>query len=297
MQTLGEIKTGIKLEFGKSSPRLDAVMDDRITDELREICSDFGYWFLRIDPGFKIPPLFPITTYPAYGLTPWLDNGWFLTTAGVDYYPVAVASTGTPLVPATWGYCEASKLNWVKRYDPSGSFQTDLKVVGSNLFWSAPDTGRQVGCPYAAMLQRGVDGKTYIRLHPTPNDTFLMQCSFQLGVPPWVGSGDSRYNLMSTVYPKCIKYLAGIVTAEFFHDAKELAKYQRKLYGDTDYGNATTMVPNHGLVGKMKRDTELREIQDADELPYYQSMGEALGRGGSPGHSPGGLYYYGDPTY
>lgn len=298
MQTIGEIKTAMDLEFGKTSARLtvDYVID-KVTDHLREVCSDFPFWFLRVDPGFKVPALFPIETLPPFGLDTWLDNGWFMTAPGVDYYPINFAAGGTPDEPTLWGAAEASRLNSVKIYTLSGHFQTDLKVVGSNLFWGNPDIGRDRGKPYQATLQRGGDGRMYIRLHPVPSEVMLVCLSYQLATPPWVGAGDSRTNLMSVVYPRCLKALVGLVYCDFFHDAKAEAKYTKQLYGSTDYGNTSTMVPERGLIGKMKIDTEFREIQDADELPYYASLSEAVGRGGGPLPGPGAPFYYGDVPY
>lgn len=298
MQTIGEIKTAMDLEYGKSSARLtvDYVID-KVTDHLREVCSDFPFWFLRVEPGFSVPSLFPITTLPPFGMGTWLDNGWFMTAAGVDYYPLCFAGSGSPSNPNLWGAAEASRLNHIKVYSLCGAMQSDLKVVGSNLFWGSSDVGRNNGVPYQAHLQRGPDGNMYIRLHPTPCKAMLICLSYQLALPPWIGTGDARVNLMSTVYPRCLKALVGLVYSDFFHDAKAEAKYNKQLYGSTDYGNTSTMVPERGLIGKMKIDTEFREIQDADELGYYASLGEAYGRGGSPMPGPGAPFYYGDVPY
>lgn len=299
MQTIGEIKAAMDVEYGHTSARLTVdYIIDKITDHLREICSDFAFWFMRVDPGFYLPSLFPITTVPAFGMASWLDNGWFMTAPGVNHYPLCYGGAGAINgQPTGWGDADVCRLNNVKVYSLQGNIQSDLKVVGSNLFWGSTDIGRNEGQPYQAMLQRGPDGKMYIRLHPTPSQVQLICVSYQLAVPPWTGAGDNRINLMTTVYPRAVKALCGLVYSDFFHDAKAEAKYMKQLFGSTDYGSNNTQIPEKGIIGKMKIDTEFREIQDADEMPYYASLGEALGRGGGGGHQPGAPFYYGDIPY
>ena len=296
MLTIGEIKNSIRLEFGKNSPRLDTIIQDEVTARLREICSDFPYWYLKLDPGFDLPESFPFaeeTDLPTSGAGNFLDQGWLKIVAGQEYYPLYIPTTGTPGSPATWVQVEASRINYAKVFSIQGGFQTDLGVSGGNVYWSGPGTSREFGNPQNIMLQNAVDGNSYIRLHPAPNQTYLLALSFNLATPPWIGSGDNAVNFITKYYPRMVKLVAGLCYSDFFHDAKMYAKYSRELFGDTDDGKNTSNIPNGGLVGKMKRDTQFREIQEADEMPYYASMSESLGRGGYNSHYPGAPYYLG----
>lgn len=296
MLTIGDIKNSIRLEFGKTSPRLDAVIQDEVTARLREICSDFPYWYLKIDPGFDLPAGFPYTDpddLPSPGAGNFLDQGWLLLEPTQEYYPLYLPTTGTPGEPASWVQVEASRINYAKTYSIQGGLQNDLGVNGGNTYWSGPSMSRDPGSPQGIMLQNAVDGKSYIRLHPTPSEPCLLALSFNLATPPWIGSGDFAVNFITKYYPRMVKLVAGLCYADFFHDAKMYSKYSRELFGDTDDGKNTSNIPNGGLVGKMKRDTEFRDIQESDEMPYYASMSESLGRGGYNSHYPGAPFYLG----
>lgn len=301
METLGEIKSYIKSEFGKTHPTLETNLEDRLTARLRELCSDYDYWFLRVDPGFKAlvgidssNAINPSTV--TYGTGRWIDQGWMITTAGTEYYPLSIASTGTPAAPATWGDAEARKIHYVKKYSLYGGYEGDVEVVGPNQFFNTPP---QQGIYYApntalkATIQMGLDRKQYLRVSPTPQDTYLLAVSYQLALPPWIGSGDSRINWISHFYPRVLLCLAGLVYASFFHETTQMEYWKKELWGDTDNGRNRSDIANSGLVGRMRMDTEFRPGGEFEELGHYQSLTDAMGRDGYRPSRIGAPFYSG----
>lgn len=301
METLADLISDIKSEFGKSSVDLEQRLERRITVRLRELCSDFPYWFNRIDPGVLISAGFPYTEMPDnFGAGRWVDQGWFVTTPGVDHYPIALPY-GAALDnedDRLWTYPEVSRLNWVRPFCLQGGWSDDLEITNSGGFFARSQgysTDNSGGAPCAAFLQTDTSGVSYLRLTPRPDKEYLIAVSYQLGVPPWFTSGEDKYNWLSLFFPRVLSCLAGIVYAKHYHEINSEMLYQKELYGDTDSGLSRSDIPNTGLVGKMKRDTIARHSQDDEEMGYYASKRESVGRGGSGGvrHVPGEPYYYG----
>lgn len=287
--------------FGRSDSTLEAQIPDDITDQLREICAEFDYWFLRVEPGMVVPAAMPYSVAPSsFALGRWLDQGWFLTADGTADYKLACTSDiAMPTTANTpWAYCEASRINYVKLFTLDGGFQKDLPVMSSDQYLSFTNFGGESvrGTPIKAFpyTQNEV---TWLRLHPTPDTTYVMATSFQLAVPPWYSDGSSSYyNILSRYYPRVLQYLAFLAYADHHHETGLYDHYAKKLYG-TNRGRVRSDIPDHGLIGAMRIDTMNRWSQQTSDLPTNTSIAEAVGRG-EPGYTRDqGNYYTSPPNW
>lgn len=299
MRTLSYAILQCRRKFGKSDLDLENGIADFIKDELREICSSFDYWFLSVMPGMLVPSLF--SSYPADGTAAgtllagnWLDQGWLRVESGVEYYPIYTAHMPNPMTPQGWGLGETSRLLFVKKFSNAGVFQSDLAVGDGSQFLSQGGFATNTRPPGATMVwPHTVDGVTYLRFHPTPTAPDIYAVGYQLALPPWVQVGTAWTNLILQYYPKLILGLCGMQYAEWFHEPQQYEFYKRMVYGDTDYGATRGDIPNWGLIGKMKQDTNRRPFQENHETGYWDSISEAVGRDGYDRQGPGGLYYDG----
>lgn len=303
-RTLASITKMCRLEFNKSDLDLEKNLAAMITDELREICADFPYWFLRVMPGMLVPSQFPVyadETDPVGTLLSgqWLDQGWLRVLPGRGHYEVHTALVEDPFAPTGWGCGEVRNLNFVKRYSTSGSFQGNLNILHDNQFFSAGGfqaTASGTGCNESVMLHT-MAGKSYLRFQPAPTEATVYAVGYQLALPPWVAVGDTYTNLISQYYPRAVELLGLMRYARWFKETKLYELYKRELYGDTDRGIIRADIPHCGLVGKMKQDTEVRQMAETHEMPHYHSMSDGLGQVPLHHRGPGSVYYEGPTPY
>jgi hypothetical protein len=298
VRTLAYCTSKVAAKFGKSSTALEADIADFVKDRLRELCSDFDYWFLRVIPGYDFPEDFPYAVLPSPVQGRWVDQGWLLTQPGVESYKVWTSNITIPGGTPDWAAGEVARLGYVKRYTETGSFQADIEIVDSNQYWSGgaitSDTG--TGYPKRVTIQTS-EGASYLRISPIPDDVHVLAVSYLLAYPPWYTSGSSQSSLLLRYYPRAMMSLVGLEYAEWFHEPQMMDYYTKQLYGDTDDGKVRGDIANSGLVGKMKRDTIKREWGDIDELGYFESVSAAIGRDGAFGRNPGDSYYTSPPFY
>lgn len=285
------VRTAIN-DFGKSDRRLEEQLYLSVTDLLREICVDFPYWFLTVEPGIVVPAALPYavapTTFLSPGNTRFLDQGWFLTSTGVEYYPLFVALD--QLGNQNWAPVEASQIHWVNQYTIEGGFCSNIAVNDSEVHFSqgAPRTSNP-GVPQSVMpyTQNGV---TYLRFNPVPQDEYLIATSFQLAYPPWIQVGNEITNWAFQYFPRLIELCVKICYANFYHEVEAKKDYMRELYGDAG-GKVRSDIPFGGLIATMKNDTWKRNEQRTQETPLMRSSLDAVGRGGYGQRRPGSSYY------
>lgn len=277
-------------DFGKTDRRLEEQLYLSVTDRLRELCVDFPYWFLTVEPGVIVPAALPYTSAPTTfpGPSRFLDQGWFLTQPNVEYYPLFTAMDS--LQNTGWGPVEASQIHWISQFTLEGGFCSNLPISESEAHFSLGSPRTQFTGAIRSVMPHTINGITYLRFNPVPNDTYLMATSFQLAYPPWVSLGGDWTNWMFQYYPRCIELLVKICYAEFYHEVEAKKDYMRDLYGDAG-GKVRSEVPFGGLIETMKNDTWKRNEQRTQELPLGKSSLDAVGRGGYARRGPGGPYY------
>ena len=299
MRTLAYAILQCRRKFGKSDLDLENGIADYIKDELRQICSSFPYWFLKIEPGMLVPSLF--SSYPTQGTAAgtllagnWLDQGWLRTEPGVDYCPVYTAQMANPVHPQGWGLGEVASVAHVKQFSNNGNFQADLEITDSSGFLAQGGLNTNT-LPAGAttVWPHTVDGVTYLRFHPSPTEYTIYSVSYQLALPPWVQVGTAWSNLILQYYPKLILGLCGQQYAEWFHEPQMAAFYKQMVSGDTDYGAVRSDIPNWGIIGHMKADTNRRLFGEHHETGHHDSISAAIGRDGYEGRGPSGLHYNG----
>ena len=290
-----------RASFGKTDPELEASLRPAISDRLREICSDYDYWFLRVEPGIAAPANFPYTTPPSSPSTyDWIDRGWLLTTPGQEVYPLYV-QVDLSADCCAYTPSEAKHLIYVKRFSLQGAMSSDLEVVDSDAYWSrgsnqgVANTGFLRGAPQIVNLYtRG--RASFIRLNPVPDDYYILAVSWQLAVPPWYQVGDCVSNTILEYYPRLLKCFVGLEYAQFFKESEQEEYYHREIYG-AEMGSFRPGLPRHGIVAQMRKDTIQRWEQQSQELAWYPSARAALGRGGSWRRQPGDSYYVSPSDY
>ena len=302
-RTLTDIITRATARFGKTNTTLNSAIPTEVTDQLREICSDFDYWFLKVEPGKVVPAAMPYAMAPTtFAQTlgasgRWLDCGWLLTAAGTsdyDMYSRLDISPGSTL----WAKCEASRLHHVKVFDIGGRFISDVAVRDSDGYFSYNNylgtAGR--GQPLKAFPHTGIDGCTSLRLYPTPDTTYVVAASWQLAYPQWFASGQEWTNILLFYYPRVIQALVMMIMAEHHHEDTIWTKWSKILYGDAR-GRVRSDIADWGLVGAMRTDTWRRWGQQSTDLEQHDSLRAAVGRGGYGNHDIGSSYYTSPTPY
>lgn len=288
----------MRLRFGQSDPRLENSLVPEVTDRMREMCSEYPYWFLRVNPGDTIQADFP---FPSTEPSGWKDRGWFITVDGQTSYALE-AAVDLGVDEALIAPCEARELVSVKMYDLNGAFLGDLAVLTDNEFLSRGNqlggstSGVYRGYPTTAKLNTQPGQPSYIQLSPTPDRKFVLAVSWDLAYPPWFGYQGSATNLIMMVYPRLVECLIGIQYAEFFKEWEAKKAYEAEIWGDAG-GKFGSAIPNSGIVGRMKKDTCERASQETGELEWHASSRGAIGRNGGYHRTPGDAYYVGPGNY
>lgn len=287
----------MKRKFGKSSAELEANIEGYLEDRFREIITDFDYWWTYVSPGFVLPTGFPYSVLPALLAGRFVDQGWLMLQEGVEFYQLQFASSQSTTAPSSFAPAEASRIRFASLYDVSGTFLDNLAVDNPEGYFSKGSYGSvNKGTPICC-TPHTINGATYLRFRPTPDREYFVALGFQLATIPFVPDGASRTNLLLETYPRVVMQMAGLEYAEYYHDDKMLQFYYRELYGQTDSGKIRGDMNWEGSIGRMKRDTLRRFMQDSDELPQWKSVAESVGRGGPGSHSPFESNYYGPPWY
>ena len=264
---------------------------------MREICGEFPYWFMTVDPGVDVYADIPI---PESTVPGWIDKGWFITEEGRAEYDLQVAvdmSTTESLI----ANCEASQIKFVKRFDLTGALLADLTATDPNAYLSwgnlqgANSTGVYKGAPLLYSLYTR-DGNSHVRLNPIPDRKYLISISWDLAYPTWFQLDNGITNLMLMHYPRAVQCIVGMQYARWFKEAELFELYRKELYGDAR-GRVRSDIPDYGIIGLMKKDTNRRLGQDTQEIEWHASSRAATGRGGSYRRSPYDSYYIGPGNY
>lgn len=297
VRTLDYIVNRVRTRFGRTTPELEEQLILDITDELRGVCAEFPYWFLRFDPGMDAVAGFPYANAAALAaadiLEPWLDSGWFYTTDSVENYAVF-----SPLLGITnehlWGQAELAQVNWAKVYSLEGKFLSDLKVVNGDVMWSRQNYA-ETGTP-TRLFPFTKGHQTYLRLSPIPDQEYVIAVSGQFAYPPWFRVGNSYTNVILAYYPRVLFHIGMMYYAEYFQEVNIREFHRNILYGDAG-GRTHSAVANIGLIGQMRIDTRNRETQETPDVAYGESVKDLLGRDGRAHLRRPGSGFYSDWSY
>lgn len=297
LRTLRYVLDKARIRFGQTDPRLENQIVPEITDRLIEICAEYPYWFLRVDPDI---PTFPVPQSTATG---WLYRGWYLIGENQKSFPlqsVVNQTSDITLLVST----ECRQLNFVKCFDLNGSFLVDMMVSGGDEFWSKawvqqPDSSITNGMPRIARpysVQLGNLGGSTVQIAPQADQKYMLCVGWDMAHPPWFQHNNSVTNVLLIQYPRLIEMLVYIQYAEFFKEWEIKEKCEREIWGDAQ-GRVAASIPNWGIIGRMKLDTQARMGQQTTEMEWHQSARDALGRGGGYQRNLYDPYYYGNTPY
>lgn len=287
-----------KSRFGKTDRNLEAQLLIDVTNKLRRICVEFPYWFLKVEPGTEVPAAVPYNTAPtSFKMGRFLDQGWFLTQAGVGEYPLFARARpeGGLDTSRTWAPVEASQVHYAIQYHLDGGFGAELTIGDSYRFFGrGMPMSSTAGSTSFTVFPHTENGFTTLRFNPVPADTYLICTSFQLAYPPWFGQGPDFSNWVMLYYPELIQLLVKLQYAEHYHEKAALDDYRRELLGDAG-GRNRSDVPFPGLLADMKTDSWKRSEPQSQEMEHFRSSRESLGRGGYYSRSPGDPFYMDPP--
>lgn len=299
---------------GERFPRTDSVLQAMITNDIfknfiREICSQYPYWFLKVVPGHTFPASFPLANEAA--LTSytkvtgaWLDRGWLHVQPGVARYVFsAPAEFGESFDDdaSFWSDVQIQQLDYVKEFNLRGSFIRDLECKpGSGHFTQTDWSSR--GQPAIALWETGVDDSgnriSWLRFNPTPQNHAIYAVGFTLRVPinydPDSPSTGNTTNRMLEEYPEVFIHAGMLQAAEYFNEARNIEYYSKKLWGIPNDGGKGKTKQAEGSMAKMKRDTERWHRQNNDSIPIFLGARGAVGRENAhPAsfHRRPGIYY------
>jgi hypothetical protein len=287
IRTLDYLFNRVKTRFGKSTPELEAQFILDVTDELRVISAEYPYWFLKVEPGGEVPAGFLSGTLPSPDQDGWMDSGWFQTSPDVQDY--TARDRGSNKWDPGWFPVEFSQINYAKVYDLDGHPLRDLKVVNGDLFHSFVDFSNR-GTPNRIFPV--TDGySTKLRLHPIPDQEYMVAISAQFAYPPWYRHGNTYTNSLLAYYPRAMYHLGMMYFAEYFQEMALYQFHKEVLYGKVK-GSTRSDNPDYGLIGAMKMDSERRELQQTPDISYGESVKDLVGRDHRAHlRRPGGVYY------
>lgn len=287
----------------KRFPRIDSEVTTELTSDMyewiKDLCSEFPFWFLHIDPGNTFPGNFPLSDITDLDLlthykTDWLDRGWLHVKEGQEKYLLAApAVQGRYDADASkWDSVCAQKIKYVKEYNQRGNFLFDLEVQMSSRA-SSRTTWSSTSRPQRVLFETGQDstGKavSWLRFNPVPDKDYIYQVAFVLNQP--ISYGTPLTNRFMQEGTECCITYGMLFCAEYFNEMKAIEYYRQKLYGND-------MAPQYsarrwGYIEKLKRDTRRKTEQEAQTIPQFKGAGGAVGRvpGGQGNYPYRGTYY------
>lgn len=286
-------------------PRVDTTVTAQVTSDIyewiKDICSEFPFWFLRIDPGDTFPtarfPIADITDVAGYThyKTNWLDRGWLHAVEGREKYPLsAPAAQGQyDTDAAKWSDVTVQKVQYVKEFDARGSMRMDLEVHMSSRSMSRAHYS-QNSRPTKAYFESGLasDGSkvSWLRLNPIPDKDYIYAVSFILDRP--INYGSPVTNRFIQEEQELVINLGMMFAAEYMNELRAYEFYHRKLYGNPEA--PTHSGRRYGLIEKAKRKTRSKTEQEAQTIPQFKGAAGAVGRvPGAPGYQAYRGSYYG----
>lgn len=288
--TFQDVLDRVKIRF----PRTDSVLENMLQTDIfdnfvRNICSQYPYWFLKYSPGDKLPLNFPTDDTDLQSRTPifgdWLDRGWLRTSPGKNKYVIAApADLGDPFETdaAYWSNVEVRTVDYVRQYNYNGSLVQDLEIVSSSRYENASNYATQQQ-PRVVKWESGiVNGETvsWLVFNPVPQKYGIYAVQFHLRVPIDYVSGTSYTNRMLNEYPEVFINAGMLAAAEYFNEQRAIEYYRGILWGIPDDGRIGKQKQREGLIAKMKRDTIAADRQGTYSVPQYLGARAAVGRGG-----------------
>lgn len=259
---------------------------------VRTICSEYPYWFLRVEPGNVFPKSFPISSDDLLGwdrpFSRFLDRGWLLVDSGDDTY--SIATTALPGYGDQnsdfWDFVPIQQVNSVKEFDMSGDCVKSLTISRGSRALSNKTYNKE-GQPSEVLWETGqsVDYQTFswLTFNPKPDRTRIYQLDFFLSYPldffPIPNNQEVYSNSFIQNYPEVAVAIGMLYYSEWYNDARLMTYWDQKLHGNAQ---AVTASNREGLIGGMRKDSVRRKDQGTFSVPVYTGGREATGGGNRP---------------
>lgn len=300
--TNATILNQVKRRFTRSDSTVEADFNTYFDQYIRTICSEFPYWFLRVEPGKEFPASFPFTTTTLAAwvrpLGRWLDRGWLYVDDTDDTYNMAApAVVGLGDQDAGfWSYVPIQRINSVKEFDLQGNFERDLEVIHGSRALSQKNYTRE-GQPQTVFWETGQDADfnefSWMTFNPKPDQPRVYQVDFHLAYPidflPDEEEPTEYSNAFFQNYPEIATILGLRYYAEWYNDLRLLEKFEQRLHG---HPQGATVEQREGLIGGMKKDTERRKDVGTFSVPLYIGGRRATGAHSENGPWKGRHSYY-----
>lgn len=299
--TLAYVVDRVVEKYGRSKASTKARLVGDLNEWINRACRRFNFWFLQRDPGLSVVSQFPLTAFSDLTAQKggWVDTGWLRTTASTPGYLYAYPTiqgfdssdnSNPDMIPTRWAWGEISSILAVREYDIKGAFLRSLPVMAYDEFATFM-TWERTARPERVTFQSH-NGVSTVHFAPTPDTAYLYQVVVRNATLTPLDRPDST-NEFLVYYPDVILAAGMLITAQYFHEAQEIAYWEKVLYG-AEYGQLQDggKVSPGGLIGDVIADTRRRHSNPNQEMAVYTSSGRALGRDNTLRRTRGPYGYY-----
>lgn len=221
-------------QTGIQSRKLDEILCSIFIDKCNLYLQKNNFWFTKVIPDASVYASFPITSLTALTNSEgWIAEGWFFTTTGTGVYEIKAPlfkslHTGESEFDEVFVSERVKNLFEVTKFSVDGANEGQLTVVPpDHINRDISFTTADVGQPTIASLV-WTNNKSYIQLHPVPDDTYLYSVSYSIrSFRPII---DMNYtNPLMEFYPEVARMLAAICLFEYSHSYDHMATYYGML--------------------------------------------------------------------
>lgn len=286
--SVAEVKQRILERFPRLDPKFSNAIEDDMPDWIRNLSETYPYSLLTLYPGQRIFSQFPFADAAALAaLTPmaghWVDTAWLVTSPGVATYDVYHPLEDQEADDDSWWVpCRMQSVDYVYEFSPKGNFAGSLDTPDFEqglLMASFKSRGRP-----RMMMWQNLETKAQITFNPTPDKAYLYAVQFVLKDPPMYqdgvdGTGDPIIrNRFITAAPEAVILYGLLQAARFANESSMKQDFMMDLFGEdaANYGSGSS--PKGGLLGKLKRDTIVRNRNARNSVSIFDTEGRATGK-------------------
>ena len=266
-KTLANVISSVQARLPKWDSDLETELNSHLEEVIRDICKQYPYWFLKVNPGAAFATsFFPGDADSLAALTPvkgnWVGRGWLRVDEGTTRYKLwspAVPGPDHDADGTKWFDTPVQRIDAVFKVEPGGTL-TGTEIPCYNASNSFDATGGAKYSTGASDIRQVVwenvmesgETVTYINIFPEPTKDDLLAFNYTLQyAPDFVVSSSTSNSLFLNYYETAVA--AGmLMAADFFSDAPLQEYWMNRLYGKKPIG----------LIAGMKKDTATMPFKD-----------------------------------
>lgn len=266
-KTLANVIASVRARLPKWDSGLETELNSHLEEVIRDICKQYPYWFLKVNPGAAFAAsFFPGDEASLAAATPvkgnWLGRGWLRVDEGTSRYLVY-----SPAVPGPdhdsdgtkWFATPVQRIDSVYVVEPEGTLTgteipcynaaNSFEATGGSKYSSGSSELRQV--VWENVMESG-ETVTYLNIFPEPTKDFLLAFNYTVQYAADYTIGASSSNSLFLNYYETAVAAGMLMAADYFSDAPLQEYWMNKLYGKKPVG----------LIAGMKKDTITMPFKD-----------------------------------